>query len=241
MLFTINHKHLFTINHEIHEYNTRHNNNLHPSLSKLTKFKNGPFIMSIKVFNHLPQFLKASVNNPKQFRSSLKRFLYYHSFYCMEEYYEYTENMLWNCCITFKLLHMSISDVIFPISCISEWIIHILLTLCCYPLYFVTISIFVWNSNLYVMINFKLCYYLLLINVSLYLSIVDIRKWTSLLCVHNYVYGESYHVLVCKLATDVYFFSSVDSYFKLALDIWPVPYPLGCLTLYGLTECKINK
>ena len=49
--------------------------------------------MGIKVFNHLPQFLKALVYNPKQFRTSLKRFLYHHSFYSSEEYYEYTENM----------------------------------------------------------------------------------------------------------------------------------------------------
>jgi hypothetical protein len=111
ILFTINHKHLFTINNEIHEYNTRNNNNLHPSLSKLTKFKNGPYIMGIKVFNHLPQFLKASVHNPKQFRSSLKRFLYHHHFYSMEEYYEYKENVLWNWYITFNLLLMSISNV----------------------------------------------------------------------------------------------------------------------------------
>jgi len=92
-LFPINNRHLFPTNSEVHEYNTRNNNNLHPSLSNLTKFKNGPFIMGIKVFNHLPQSLKALVHNPKQFRSSLKRFLYHHSFYSIEEYYEYKENM----------------------------------------------------------------------------------------------------------------------------------------------------
>jgi hypothetical protein len=37
------------------------------------------------------------------------------------------------------------------------------------------------------------------------------------------------------------FFSFVGSYFKIALDIWLVPYPLGCLTLHGFTEYKINK
>ena len=93
ILLTINNKHLFPTNNEIHEYNTRNNNNFHPCLSTLTKFKKGPFIIGIEVFNHLPQFLKALVHNPKQFRSSLKRFLYYHSFYSIEEYYEYKENM----------------------------------------------------------------------------------------------------------------------------------------------------
>jgi hypothetical protein len=94
ILFTINNKHLFNTNNEIHEYNTQYNNNFHPSLSKLTKLKNGPFIMGIKVFNHLPQFLKASVHNTKQFRSLLKRFLYHHYFSSMEEYYEYKENVM---------------------------------------------------------------------------------------------------------------------------------------------------
>ena len=84
---------MFPTNSEVHEYNTRNNSNLHPSLSNLTKFKSGPFMIGIKVFNHLPQSLKALSHNPKQFRSSLKRFLYYHSFYSIEEYYEYKENM----------------------------------------------------------------------------------------------------------------------------------------------------
>ena len=83
---------MFPTNSEVHEYNTRNNNNFYPSLCNLTKFKNGPYMMDIKVFNHLPQFLKALVYNPKQFRTLLKRFLYHHSFYSIEEYYEYTEN-----------------------------------------------------------------------------------------------------------------------------------------------------
>jgi hypothetical protein len=36
----------FTTNNEIHEYNTRNNNNLHPTLTNLTKFNKGPYIMS---------------------------------------------------------------------------------------------------------------------------------------------------------------------------------------------------
>jgi hypothetical protein len=79
LLFTINNKHLFTTNNEIHEYNARNINNLHPSLTNSTKFKNGPYTMYIKVFNHLPQTLKDATHSPKQFRALLKRFLY-HSF-----------------------------------------------------------------------------------------------------------------------------------------------------------------
>ena len=92
ILYTLKNKYLFPSNSEVHKYNTRHNNNFHPSLCNLTKFKNGPYMMGIKVFNHLPQFLKALVYNPNHFRTSLKRFLYQHPFYSIEEYYEYTEN-----------------------------------------------------------------------------------------------------------------------------------------------------
>jgi hypothetical protein len=92
LLFTVYNKHLFTANNEIHNYNPR--NNLHPALANLTKFNKGPYTSGIKIFNHLPQHLKASVHNSKHFRSSLKKFLYNHSFYSLEEYYEYKENTL---------------------------------------------------------------------------------------------------------------------------------------------------
>ena len=94
LLFTVDNKHLFTANNKIHKYNTRNNNNLHPTLANLTKYNKGPYISGIKVFNHLPQHFKASVHDPKHFRSSLKRFLYHHSFYSVVEYYEYKENTL---------------------------------------------------------------------------------------------------------------------------------------------------
>jgi hypothetical protein len=69
LLFTVSNRQLFTIINEIHEYNSRNNNN-HPKSTNLTKFNNWPYIMSIKVFSHLPQSLKALVHNPKQFSSS---------------------------------------------------------------------------------------------------------------------------------------------------------------------------
>ena len=46
----------------------------------------------MKVFNQLPQYIKALTNDHKYFKSTLKRFLYHHSFYSMNEYYEYKED-----------------------------------------------------------------------------------------------------------------------------------------------------
>jgi hypothetical protein len=62
-------KHLFAANNEIHRYNTRNNNDLHPALKNLTKYNKGPNISGIKVFNHLPQYLELLIHYPKHFKS----------------------------------------------------------------------------------------------------------------------------------------------------------------------------
>jgi hypothetical protein len=93
ILFVVNNKYLFTANNEIYEYNTRsNNNNLHPALSNLTKFNKGPSISGIKAFNHLPHYLKVVDYESSYFRTSLKRFFLHHSFYTIDEYFEYKDN-----------------------------------------------------------------------------------------------------------------------------------------------------
>jgi len=92
VLYAINNKHIFDTNNEIRKYKTRNNSNLHCPISKLSKFNNGAYIPGIKVFNHLPQYIKALTNDHKYFKSILKRFLYHHYFYSMNEYYEYKED-----------------------------------------------------------------------------------------------------------------------------------------------------
>jgi len=92
VLYTVNNTHLFDTSNEIHKYKTRNNNILHRPIANLSKFNNGTYISGIKVFNHLPQHIKALTNDHKYFKSTLKRFLYHHSFYSMNEYYEYKED-----------------------------------------------------------------------------------------------------------------------------------------------------
>ena len=94
ILFVVNNKYLFTTNNEIHEHNTRNNTNLHPVLSNLTKFNKGPGISGIKAFNQLAHHLKALDYNSSHFRTSLKRFLHHHSFYTIDECFEYKDNTL---------------------------------------------------------------------------------------------------------------------------------------------------
>jgi hypothetical protein len=92
VLYTVNNKHLFDTNNEIHKYKTRNNNNLYLPIAILSKFNKGAYISGIKVFNHLPQYIKALTNDQKYFKSTLKRFLYHHAFYSMNEYYENKED-----------------------------------------------------------------------------------------------------------------------------------------------------
>jgi len=75
-----------------YEYKTRNNSNLHLPIANLSKFNKGAYISGIQVFNHLPQYIKALTNDQKYFKSKLKRFLYHHFFYSMNEYYEYKED-----------------------------------------------------------------------------------------------------------------------------------------------------
>jgi len=79
-------------NNKIHNYKTRNNNNLHLPTANLSKFNKGANISGMKVFNHLPQHIKALINNQTYFKSTLKMFLYHHSFYSVNEYYEYKED-----------------------------------------------------------------------------------------------------------------------------------------------------
>ena len=65
ILFTVRNKHLFTPNNEIQKYKTRNNTNIHLPTVNITKFYKGPYILSSKAFNHLPQHIKILANDMK--------------------------------------------------------------------------------------------------------------------------------------------------------------------------------
>jgi len=52
-----------------------------------------PYSSGIKIFNNLLQSIKNLSNNPKQFKSALKNYLYAHSFYCVEEYFNVNKEL----------------------------------------------------------------------------------------------------------------------------------------------------
>jgi hypothetical protein len=76
-------------NSEIHNIDTRQNNNLYPPITSLTEVQKGAYYSGIKIYNHLPTTIKELSNEQKPFRSALKRFLYINSFYSMEVYFNY--------------------------------------------------------------------------------------------------------------------------------------------------------
>jgi hypothetical protein len=92
LLFVVRNKELFTFNQEIHNLNTRSNTNLHLPICNLTAFQKGAYYSGIKLFNHLPQKIKNLSNEIKLFKPTLKRFLNLHTFYSVEEYFEYNYN-----------------------------------------------------------------------------------------------------------------------------------------------------
>jgi hypothetical protein len=93
ILHTVSNKHLYNMNNTIHIYIYiyiyRYNNNLHLPIISLSKFNKKAYLSGIKVFNHLLEYKKNLSNVRKYFTSTLKRFLFQHSFYAIEEYFKY--------------------------------------------------------------------------------------------------------------------------------------------------------
>jgi hypothetical protein len=93
-LFVVNNKNYFQTNAEIRDINTRTKSNLHQALSHLSKYQKGTHCFGIKVFNNLPARIKDLFHNIRQFESALRAFLYSHSFYTLDEYFNYNKTKL---------------------------------------------------------------------------------------------------------------------------------------------------
>jgi hypothetical protein len=79
----------YRVNSEIHNIKTRKKSNLHLPISNLSVYQKGPYYSGIKVFNNLPSQIKDLSHNRNQFKCALKNFLYFHSFYTLNEYFNY--------------------------------------------------------------------------------------------------------------------------------------------------------
>ena len=91
IIHTVNNRHLYTPNYEIHKYRTRHNKDLHLPIANTMKYTEGPYFAAIKLYNHLPEYIKSLSFDQKRFKNTLKKFLCQHSFYSIQEYYEFKD------------------------------------------------------------------------------------------------------------------------------------------------------
>lgn len=71
---------------EVNKYSTRSEKNIYVPPHRLEQTKRGPFISSIKMYNHLPQIIK-DASSFMIFKKLVKRFLAERCFYSYEEYY----------------------------------------------------------------------------------------------------------------------------------------------------------
>jgi hypothetical protein len=86
LLFVVDNGDYFKVNSEIHNINTMNKLNLHPPISNFSVYQKGTH-SGIKVFNRLPSQIKDLSHSRNQFKRVLKNFLYFYSFYTLDEYF----------------------------------------------------------------------------------------------------------------------------------------------------------
>jgi hypothetical protein len=89
LLFVVDNEIYYRMNSEIHSINTRNKSNLHLPISNLSVYQKVPYYSGIRVFNNLPSQIKDLSHNRNQFKRALKNFLYFHSFYILDECFNY--------------------------------------------------------------------------------------------------------------------------------------------------------
>ena len=89
-MFVVNNMDLFAENSDIYTTVTRNSSNLHLPSSNLTAFQKGPQYFGIKIYNSLPRKIKQLSKNKNRFKKALLQFLHLHSFYGIDEIFDYT-------------------------------------------------------------------------------------------------------------------------------------------------------
>jgi hypothetical protein len=89
MMFIIKNKNQFTVNSEIHIIDTRQHTDLHKPTSNLTEYQQGIYYSGVRVYNKLLSDIKQLSDDPKNFDLKLKKFVYLHTFYSLDEYFQY--------------------------------------------------------------------------------------------------------------------------------------------------------
>jgi len=93
MMYMAKNRELFVINANVHNFRTRSHNDLHLPNTNLSVFQKGVYFFGVKIFNNLPTDLKQTSLNIYKFQKVLKKFLLDNSFYSLEEYFNWKENV----------------------------------------------------------------------------------------------------------------------------------------------------
>lgn len=87
MMFIVKNKELFDTNNAHYRINTRHIMDIHMTQVNLALFGNGVNHMAVRIYNALPNSLKQISKDMKKFKEKLKEFLYFNSFYTLDEFF----------------------------------------------------------------------------------------------------------------------------------------------------------
>jgi hypothetical protein len=93
MMFVARNRELFVSNANVHNFPTRSHNDLQLPIANLSIFQKGVYFSGVKIFNNLPTDLKQTFCDVNKFKRAIKRFLLDNSFYSLEEYYNWKENV----------------------------------------------------------------------------------------------------------------------------------------------------
>jgi len=89
LLFVIDNKDHFRRNSEVNHINTRNKSSLHQPLSNLLIYQKVAYYNGIRVFNSQPPQIRELFHNRHHFKHILKEFLFTHSFYTLDEYFNF--------------------------------------------------------------------------------------------------------------------------------------------------------
>jgi hypothetical protein len=87
LLFLNKNRKQFKANSEIYHCAAWQQLNFYQPSANLTQYQNGVYYQGVKVFNMLPPHIKIEFDNPKKFKSILKKFLCEKSFYSLEDFF----------------------------------------------------------------------------------------------------------------------------------------------------------
>jgi hypothetical protein len=93
LMFVVNNWQLFTNNSDTCLIMTTNSSNLYYPPANLSIYQRGTQFIGIKIFNNLPNNIKQLYGNINLFKKTLLQFLYLHSFYSIDEFFKYKDNL----------------------------------------------------------------------------------------------------------------------------------------------------